>query len=105
MIWSTSSREIVSMIARLSRQRLDQRLLDRAKPAVDLEGGDLGVLRVEGGELLLEILGHLELDAPRQSHVVDRSHPVSGLLGSELYPSAVVRQGVEEGLGEVLLGL
>src|SRR5208337_5421417 len=105
MILSASAREIVSMIGRLSSQRPYQGLLDRAKPAVDLERGDLGVLGVERGELVLELLGDLQPYAERQAHVVQRAHPVAGLVTGQPHLAAVLRQRVQQGLGEVLLGL
>src|SRR5580704_6622685 len=110
MIFAWRSREIVSMIGEITRwalpvQRADQRLLHGAQPAVDLERGDLRVVGGERGELFLEVLGHLEPHPEHQPHVVQRPHPVPGLVTREPDPAAGGRQRVEQGLREVLLGL
>src|ERR1700751_6478516 len=110
MIFASRSREIVSMIGEITRwalliERADQRLLHGAKPAVDLERGDLRVVGGERGELFLEVLGHLEPHPEHEPHDVQRPHPAPGLVGREPAPAAGRRQRVEQRLREVLLGL
>src|SRR6202012_1102299 len=106
-ILSCRARVIVSMINELTgglAHRLDEGFLDGAEPGVDLEGGPLGVVRLEPAPLVLELLGDAEPDAEREPDVVERLEPGQGLVRGQLDAAALLRQRVHHRLSRRVLG-
>ena len=100
-----SAREIVSMIGEITCRARGPGTPGPRRASRRPRTRRPGVLRVERGELLLEVLGHLEPDAEHQPHVVQRPQPVPGLVAGEPDLAALRRQRLQQRLGEVLLGL